>query len=87
MQCNSDERGTKVLKVVNEPTTDCTIQFGSAKRNGDIDWNITESGKTLAPIILNATIFIYVGHKSERKQSEDENINYKTNRYEQETEN
>ena len=37
----------KSTPVVNEPTTDCTIQFGSAKRNGDIDWNITESGKTL----------------------------------------
>ena len=62
----------KSTPVVNEPTTDCTIQFGSAKRNGDIDWNITESGKTLAPIILNATIYIlYVGHKSERKQSEE----------------
>ena len=35
----------KSTPVVNEPTTFHGIQFGSAKRNGDIDWNITESGQ------------------------------------------
>ena len=30
--------------------------FGSAKRNGDIDWNITESGQPSNIIVLNATI-------------------------------
>ena len=69
MQRETDERGTKVLKVVNEPTTDCTIQFGSAKRNGGVVWNTTESGKTLAPIVLNATIY-YICRSQVREKAE-----------------
>ena len=61
----------KSTPLVIEPTTFHDILNGSAKRNGDIDWNITESGQPSNIIVLNATIFIYVGHKSEIKQSED----------------
>lgn len=57
----------KSTPVVNEPTTDCTIQFGSAKRNGGVVWNTTESGQPSNIIVLNATIYIICRSQVRRK--------------------